>query len=130
MGALDNQKMFARFGWVEPGGNPFDSLPGIAGKEASRTTPPNMRLSRKRLWESLKAQGMDGSEPGTLSPYAQAVLQSLPLTEASSLSAAEEAKAASQIRMALQEAQQIDCKTSVEVCSVLLYCMTLLTMSE
>jgi len=102
---LDNQKHFARFGWVEPGGNAFDTLPGLGGGPS---------LSRKLFWESLKSSGLNPDDLFSLSPYVRATLQSLPLAEEAPTSEEAEARAVRRLQTLLGDVQAAEFKTTVE----------------
>lgn len=111
-GTLDNKRMFARLGWVEPGGNIHDQLPGLSGNTSATARPAGLVISRKRIFETLRTQGY---QPDKIdNPYLQACLNSLPLSDEASHQPAQEAKICHQLKLELMEIQKKDFKTGPE----------------
>jgi hypothetical protein len=111
---MDNRRKFAQYGFVTPGGNPYDRLPGFDKLQANR----QYLLSKDRLWETLHLVGMDPSCPDAMPNAALATIRSLPLEEGE-LPLEEEAKSCRALRRALESLGQSEFKSPADVDIVL-----------
>jgi len=75
---MDNQRQFAQYGFVAPGGNPHDTVAALAD--------PTRPLCRSRLHTTLRSRGMDPDDWSTLAAPVAATLRCLPFASGAPLS--------------------------------------------
>ena len=105
----DNQRLFAQYGFVEPGGNPQDRLPGLEGLASE-----GVALSRARLQDTLREKGVDVADLDAMQPGVRATLDSLPLTEDAALPVAAELQAVARLQATLEAVSKADFTTPMQ----------------